>query len=142
MFSRTARKAQEYLEGRDYSQLLRDPSSFHFGHLADLGLGSELTAFAFGTSDLLARLEGANPPAPQIQSRAYSQLGRSRGGCSSLVDRRCKLVGIWGGRSRSSTWRSRLARGSYAVSVRQPGRGGRAGELMPLRRCQGYAGSV
>lgn len=48
MFGRSNRKAQEAASTLDFSELLRDPNSFLLGQLGELGLGSELSAFAHG----------------------------------------------------------------------------------------------
>ncbi|ORY72386.1 hypothetical protein BCR35DRAFT_307654 [Leucosporidium creatinivorum] len=47
MFSGKARKAQEAVQGLDFSQTARDASNYALGQLRELGLGSELSAMAF-----------------------------------------------------------------------------------------------
>lgn len=46
--SSSARKAAEQAAELDFTQGLRNPNSYQLGHLADLGLGSEVTATAHG----------------------------------------------------------------------------------------------
>ena len=49
MFSSKPRKAQENVAGLDFSSILRNPSAWQLGHLANLGIGGELTAMTYGT---------------------------------------------------------------------------------------------
>ncbi|GAA6059605.1 hypothetical protein JCM10212_005104 [Sporobolomyces blumeae] len=47
MFSSKSRKAHDAVAGIDHSSILRNPSAWALGHLANLGLGSELTAMTY-----------------------------------------------------------------------------------------------
>lgn len=48
MFSSKGRKAAEQVHQLDFSQLAADPTSYILGTLTTLGLGSQLTALAYG----------------------------------------------------------------------------------------------
>jgi hypothetical protein len=48
MFSSKTRKAQEAVQGLDFSSVLRNPSAWQLGHLSSLGIGGELTAMTYG----------------------------------------------------------------------------------------------
>lgn len=56
MFSSKNRKAQEAVAGLDYSSILRNPSAWGLGHLANLGIGGELTAMTYGMLRTLSSL--------------------------------------------------------------------------------------
>ncbi|GAA6005264.1 hypothetical protein JCM11491_002639 [Sporobolomyces phaffii] len=47
MFSSKTRKAQEATAGLDFSSVLRSASAWQLGHLSNLGLGGELTGWAY-----------------------------------------------------------------------------------------------
>lgn len=51
MFSSKSRKAVEAVSVLDHTQQLRTPNGWALGQLAELGIGGELTAMAFGASD-------------------------------------------------------------------------------------------
>lgn len=71
VFNKGGRKAQNEALNTDLSGLLKDPTSYALGHLASLGVGSEIASLAFG-KPLLPSL------APPLRTALFPSLLPSR----------------------------------------------------------------
>lgn len=128
VFSGRARKAHEAVAGLDATSVLRSAGAWQLGQLATLGIGSNLTALAYGApaeTSQLALDAGIRCPelthfsslCSKIRFKAYSLLAPNTAASSYSGSREFSQAGNWVIRARSVISPSGVEAVSSASSV-------------------------